>query len=265
MAIIYAAGTLPGGDYVSTGASYRNPWVRAAKTNTGAVIDIPSNGDMSRVRQAAATVYFPSTTNSQYVTLMGFRIFGGGLVQSFVSNSWQDREATSFATNLRNQVVVRRTTDTFAELYVGGVKVCEGPCEPGLALGPSSSSGYLSELILSDSLDDNLLGSYVADVGWTEGDKTGEWIGGIEELQGTATANLLISGSPGGSATFNGSSVSGYPDARKFYAVASATSVSSGDANVSVNQGTAVSLPGAAVGELAAPDEIFTMTLAIGE
>lgn len=260
MAIIYSAGTIPGGGATSY-SSNKRPFVKAAKTRP--VVSLPAYDNV----QVRVSIYISNNASGYYAEVGGVRFYGNGQLRVKRDNDWTilpETNPSRLNESLREIVVKRQEIEVSA--WVDGVQVLNRVvAEKGQMLDvTSNSASHCSELIVADDLETILLGSFVADVNFEEESKTGQWSGGAEELNYAGNDAKYISGSPGSEASFIGSPLPGTPSASRLYAVSSATNAV-GFANSQINSGVPVALPGSAVGEIAAADSSFTLTLSVPE
>lgn len=213
MAIVYAAGTLPWATSYDT--RYRRAWVRAVTyssykvrpadlglADTGpfqirvSVAELGSGvtytSSIGHLRMIVGNLEYYDKSTGTYVKVpisqadMNIQYMAGReIVVQFLDPGWRV---------YCNQELIWETDDPNAvrppeEIPDSSLRGIYG------ILQSTSNSGAHSELIVSDSLDDNLLGSYVADAVWTETQRGPGWVGGKAELEyyGNMTQNISCS------------------------------------------------------------------------
>lgn len=229
MAIIYAAGTIPGGTSYEAGAYSKRSHVRRSCNLQTAI--------RGEVRQTRLQLYVRTSTSTTSLTYCGMRV-RGTYVQLASESGWVNTDVRCF--DGLAEYVFRHLDDGSIDVIMNG--------SPYLSYSPWIDSemelvvmggnyGYVSELMFSDSLDDFLVGSVVADAVVVESGSTGTWSGGATELQDSVGTTNAISAGPQSSKTLTVSPLAlpaGVSTNGKFIVGISYTMQANGNINLSV-------------------------------
>lgn len=207
MAIVYAAGTPPR-IVINTTPDYKRAWVRGASGGPFWYlideVNAPHTGPL-QVRLCAARL---TNRNDHYMTIGGLRVhyayisYWSASTQAYVKVS-VDHPALWDEGPIRGREIVVQFLDPGWRVWINSEIVWETDLADAVRLPAGSGSvfigstgalpSYISEIIVSDSLNDNLIGSYVADATWTETERGAGWLGGKAQLEQTGTTAASIS------------------------------------------------------------------------